>query len=330
MEMRGPMFASATAHAVVVALVYFGLPNWLEPEDIEETPIVVELVEIADRTVAQQQTPVVENPKPVEEPPAPVPAPVAQAAPPPPPPPPAAAPPPPAPEPAPAPPAPAPVTEPAPAPPQVAAVEPPPAPRPVTPPPPTPRPQAKPEPPKQVQATPRPQAKPEPPKQQPTFDPTAIAALLDRTRQQNPQPTPTPAPKQATPTPPQPQAARPPAPVVTQSPTPTRDVPITISEIDAFRAAVERCWSVPAGARDAQNLRVMIRIFLNQDGSLNRLPEIVDEGRMNRAGEENFRTAAESARRAVQQCAPYRMLPANKYDTWREVELTFDPARMLG
>ena len=32
----------------------------------------------------------------------------------------------------------------------------------------------------------------------------------------------------------------------------------------------------------------------------------------------------------VQADAPYRMLPANKYDTWREVELTFDPARMLG
>lgn len=323
MEMRGAIFASATAHAVVVALVYFGLPNWLEPEPLEDTPIVVELVEIAERTVAQQQTP--ETPKPAEEPPAPTPAPAAQAAPPPPPPP--AAPPPP-PQPAPAPPAPA---EPAPAP-QLAAVEPAPAPRPVTPPAPqaTPRPQARPEPPKQVQATPRPQTKPEPPKQQPVFDPTAIAALLDRTRQQNPQPqtTPTPA-KPATPTP-QPQAARPPAPVVTQSPQPARDVPLTISEVDAFRAAVERCWIVPAGARDAQNLRVTIRVFLNQDGSLARPPEIVDENRMNRAGEENFRTAAESARRAVQRCAPYRMLPANKYDTWREVELTFDPARMLG
>jgi hypothetical protein len=326
MEMRGAMFASATAHAVVVALVYFGLPNWLEPEPIEDTPIVVELVEIAERTVAQQMTPVVETPKPAEEPPAPTPPPAAQAAPPPPPPPPPPAP-------APTPPTPPPPAEPAPAPPQVAAVEPAPAARPVTPPPPpaaTPRPQAKPEPPKQVQATPRPQTKPEPPKQQPVFDPTAIAALLDRTRQQAPQPTPTPAPKPATPTPPQPQAARPPAPVVTQSPTPARDVPMTISEVDAFRAAVERCWIVPAGARDAQNLRVTIRVFLNQDGSLTRPPEVVDEARMNRTGEENFRTAAESARRAVQRCAPYRMLPANKYDTWREVELTFDPSRMLG
>src|SRR5204863_9437429 len=138
------------------------------------------------------------------------------------------------------------------------------------------------------------------------------------------------APKQATPTPPQPQAARPPAPVVTTTPQATRDVPMTVSELDAFRAAVERCWSVPAGARDAQSLRVTTRVFLNPDGTLAKTPEIVDEARMNRTGEENFRTAAESARRAVQRCAPYRMLPANKYDTWREVELTFDPTRMLG
>ena len=328
MNMRGPIFVSTTAHVVVVALVYFGLPHWLEPKDLEETPIVVELVTIADKTIAQQITPVVEAPKPDVEPPAPPPTPVAQAAPPPPPPPPPAAAPEPAP-PAPTPPAPAPVAEPAPAP-QVALGEPPPAPTPKPLPPPqaTPKPEVKPAAPKQVQATPKPQAKPEPPKQTPAFDPTAIAALLDRTRQTAPAPAATP--KQATPAPPQPQAARPPALVVTQSPQPARDVPITVSELDAFRAAVERCWSVAAGAREAQNLRVTIRVFLNQDGSLGRPPEIVDEARMGRTGEEAFRAAAESARRAVQRCAPYRMLPANKYDIWREVELTFDPARMLG
>ena len=46
-EPRGPVFVSATAHVVVVALVYFGLPKFLEPKDMEDTPIVVELVEIA-------------------------------------------------------------------------------------------------------------------------------------------------------------------------------------------------------------------------------------------------------------------------------------------
>ncbi len=328
--MRGPVFTSAIAHGVIVAIVYFGLPKWFEPDEPEETPIIVELVQIADQTIAQAPTPIVETPKPVTEPPAPQPAP--QAAPPPPPPPPA-----PQPEPTP----PAPVPEPEPPPPeptpapQVAMLEPPPTPvvRPTPPPPPAPvvtappKPKAKPEAPKVV-ATPKPKAKPDAPKQAPAFDPTAIAALLDRTRQPTPAPTPTPAPKQAAPTP-QPQPAAPP-PVISPTPTPARDVPLAISEIDAFRAQVERCWSIPAGARDAQNLRVTLRLFMTQDGNLLRPPEVVDGARMNRAGEETFRAAAESAVRAVQRCAPYRMLPVQKYDTWREIELTFDPSKVLG
>ena len=323
--MRSAVFASATFHAVVVAVVYFGLPKWFEPEEIEETPIIVELVDIAETTVAAPMTPVVEAPK-AEVPPAPAPQPVAAATPPPPPP---------APEPPPPPPAEPPPAEAAPAQ-QVAALEPPPTPvaRPTPPPPPAPtvqappKPQAKPTPPKVV-ATPKPKTKPEPPKQQ-VFDPTAIAALLDRTRQPVAPPTPTPPqvqPKQAAPTPPHPQAA--PAPVMSPTPQPARDVPLAISELDAFRAAVERCWSIPAGARDAQNLRVTLRLFLTQEGTLLRAPEVVDGARMNRAGEETFRAAAESALRAVQRCAPYRMLPAQKYDTWREIELTFDPSKVL-
>lgn len=324
--MRGAVFTSATAHAVIVAVVYFGLPTWFEQEDlIEETPVIVELVEIAERPVAATATPVVEQPKPDPVPPAPQR--VAEAPPPPPPPAPEPPPPPPAAEP--------PPPEPAPPQQQVAAWAPPPTPaaQPAPPPPPAPvvnappKPQAKPTPPKVV-AAPKPKAKPEAPKQAPVFDPTAIAALLDRTRQPPPATTPPQvAPKQAVPTPP--QAAAAPQPVVTQTPQPARDVPLTVSEMGAFKAAIERCWSIPAGARDAQNLKVTLLLFLNQNGTLARPPQVVDGARMNRAGEETFRAAAESAMRAVQRCAPYPMLPAQKYEVWREINMTFDPSKVL-
>jgi len=42
-----------------------------------------------------------------------------------------------------------------------------------------------------------------------------------------------------------------------------------------------------------------------------------------------YRAAAESARRAVIQCAPYT-LPADRYDSWQEIVLDFDPAAMAG
>lgn len=96
-----------------------------------------------------------------------------------------------------------------------------------------------------------------------------------------------------------------------------------------IRSQVEPCWSVPAGARGAEELQVKIRIYLLPNGALARAPEIVDSARMYAPGQEFFRVAAESARRAIQRCAPLK-LPADTYDIWRETELIFDPKEMLG
>jgi colicin import membrane protein len=38
--------------------------------------------------------------------------------------------------------------------------------------------------------------------------------------------------------------------------------------------------------------------------------------------------AAESARRAILRCQPYR-LPIAKYDVWKDVEVNFDPRDMF-
>jgi colicin import membrane protein len=40
------------------------------------------------------------------------------------------------------------------------------------------------------------------------------------------------------------------------------------------------------------------------------------------------RAAAESARRAILQCAPYS-LPAEKYEAWADVIVHFDPSEMF-
>ena len=94
----------------------------------------------------------------------------------------------------------------------------------------------------------------------------------------------------------------------------------------AIRAQIERCWSAPAGASYAETLIVRIQIYLLPDGSLARLPKVLEEQRM--VQDQFFRAAAEAARRAVQKCAPLD-LPRESYDVWREVVLNFDPSRML-
>lgn len=103
------------------------------------------------------------------------------------------------------------------------------------------------------------------------------------------------------------------------------DNKMTISEIDAVRRQIERCWNVPAGAKDAKDLVVDIHVLLNQDGTV-RQATVVDQSRMN--SDNFFRAAAESARRAVYACSPLK-LPAEKYSIWQDMTLSFNPSQIL-
>lgn len=96
------------------------------------------------------------------------------------------------------------------------------------------------------------------------------------------------------------------------------------SEMDALRGQIQRCWNVPAGAMDAENLKVSVRFKLDPSGAVEGSPQIVQGG--GSAGVE--RAAAESARRAILQCAPYN-LPSEKYEAWADVIVNFDPSDMF-
>ena len=96
------------------------------------------------------------------------------------------------------------------------------------------------------------------------------------------------------------------------------------NEMDALRQKLGGCWSIPAGVDDADTLKVSVRFRLDQSGMLQGRPEVIKGGAASGPG----RTAAESAVRAVQKCAPFN-LPADKYDTWAEVVVNFDPSDMF-
>ena len=188
---------------------------------------------------------------------------------------------------------------------------PPPEPEPVPPPavaPPEPEPKPEPELAK-VEPKPTPPAKPKPPPKPAEPDITSVLKNVEKLKQQAAR---QPAPEET----PQPEAA----------PRSLVDQPLTMSEVDAIRRQIERCWNVPAGARDAENLVVEIRVRLNPDGSVFQA-EILDIDRMARDG--FYRAAAESARRAVLQCSPLQ-LPPKKYSLWKVVTLRFNPREMFG
>ena len=145
-------------------------------------------------------------------------------------------------------------------------------------------------------ARPRP-AKPE---RKPLLDTAAVQALLDKT------------PDLPEPTPPKLVADLPPG------------ERMSLSEIDAFRAQIRACWSVPAGAKNAESLVVRVRVQLDTSG------RPIAKKVINRAQltDSFFLSAAESVLRAIERCQPYKM-PPEKYESWREMELNFDPSKML-
>lgn len=294
--MRTGVVISGLLHAGAFALVFVPLPSFRSDEPALPPLITVEILEIAEETNIRASVPAPEEePEPEPEPEeAPEPEPVEAEAPPPPP----------APEPEPA---------PAPQPEPEFLPEPEPEPEPVA----EPQPEPEPEP-RQVAALPR--AKPAPPS--PASEPAEeenyldrVAALLDRMPREE-------APPRDT------AGDEAPEPDIRIRSSAGRATALTMSEIDALRAQIERCWSFPAGAAYAEDLIVTLRIRLNRDGSVDGRPEIVESVRY-RLGDSFFRVAADSAVRAVMRCQPFS-LPAQKYDDWRSVEVQFDPRYLLG
>ncbi|GHD63491.1 hypothetical protein GCM10017083_53830 [Thalassobaculum fulvum] len=105
------------------------------------------------------------------------------------------------------------------------------------------------------------------------------------------------------------------------------DRPLSVSEMDAIRQQIARCWLVPAGAKEGESLAVEIRVRMNPDRTV-REAEVVESGRMR--SDPFFRAAAESALRALRNptCTPLN-LPPEKYETWKSFTITFDPRDML-
>ena len=305
--MPGGIAASAVMHLGIFALIILGLPTLFRPPIPEDQPIAVELVTIAPETRATHPNPNIpkpnakpdiplaaaEAPKPVPKPEPPPPTPVA---------PPSAEPPPQAALPAPPTPD---VVPPSPPPPPPQPVEaqapPPPPPKPV----PKPKPEPKPAPQQVAQTPPKPETK--------KVDSAAFDSLLKNLTKTPALPQPDAKPQRTQVAAAAPPSSQPKAPLGSQ---------LTASEMDLVRSQIEKCWNVPAGARDAESLVVDIRAAVGPDGTVT-TAVIVDQGKMS---DPLWRAAAESARRAFfnPACTPLK-LPPEKYATWKDLTVTFNP-----
>jgi outer membrane biosynthesis protein TonB len=201
-------------------------------------------------------------------------------------------------------------------------------------------------------ATPQPAASPTPEPQRPA-----------QPQPQQPQQQPSPKPREANAQPqaqpmpprPQPQAAPPPAYQAPQPDVTVRygvmlglppELPLPLSKdgpkddggdatdsiaaklpaevIAALRSHLRSCAKLPAGLAPTDNVHIKLRTVFATDGTLAREP-ILLEAPPSAKGV----ALVKSATSALQNCQPYKMLPANLYEDWKVLDLPFSP-RDLG
>ena len=103
--------------------------------------------------------------------------------------------------------------------------------------------------------------------------------------------------------------------------------PLSAGEKDALRVAVQQCWNVGSLGSEALQTTVVVAVEMTEDarpvtGSIRMLSS---SGGSGAAASQAF----EAARRAIIRCgARGYNLPVEKYDHWRDIEMTFNPERM--
>ena len=97
---------------------------------------------------------------------------------------------------------------------------------------------------------------------------------------------------------------------------------MTISELELLKQQLYSCYTVPAGSKGFEDMKVQVQIFVNPDRTVK---EAIIKNTSKMSTDPYFRTAGEAALRAFNHpnCSTL-MLPEDKYDEWSEINFTFD------
>lgn len=87
-----------------------------------------------------------------------------------------------------------------------------------------------------------------------------------------------------------------------------------------LRRHLKSCAKLPASIAPSDNVRIKLRAVMTTDGLLGR-PPILIEASASAKGP----ILMQAAKSALEACQPYTMLPADKYQEWKVLDLTFTP-----
>jgi hypothetical protein len=87
-------------------------------------------------------------------------------------------------------------------------------------------------------------------------------------------------------------------------------------DIALFFARASSCTHLPDGTAVDENVRIVLRVSFNRDGTLASEPIILDASFLPGTSE-----LIQAARRAQQKCQPYAELPKDKYNEWKTLDM---------
>jgi hypothetical protein len=99
---------------------------------------------------------------------------------------------------------------------------------------------------------------------------------------------------------------------------------LSSDEIAGFKEHLKKCWIPPAGVPDVKKLKAVIRVSLSPDGQLMGKPALLAA-----SASLSGPALVESAMRALAECQPYTVLPAQKYKEWKLLDLNFSQDDIL-
>ena len=102
------------------------------------------------------------------------------------------------------------------------------------------------------------------------------------------------------------------------------DRKLTVSVVDALRVAMTRCWNIDTTRPDIADIRAVAHLTMSKNGTVQRLwfeSEALAET------DPAFAYVLDTIREAISVCQPFKMLPVDEYEDWRQIQLNFYPTQ---
>lgn len=97
------------------------------------------------------------------------------------------------------------------------------------------------------------------------------------------------------------------------------------SPVTEFRRHLRTCSKLPAELKASDDVKVTLRVLMNQDGRLATEPILIEASASAKGP-----LLMQGAIRALQACQPYAMLPVDRYGEWKVLDLGFTPKDFSG